>query len=269
VAQKGVARSYWIGLGLFWAGAGLWLLPTGNYRLFTVLAGLSVQVAGSVLMVRTLLLASSKAGADDRAMRSRRTRILAATSALFVLGLLAGMRLGCTTAPPPSAPPTIAGQMDERMRALCQDPVQNGDAARWFAALPVQIKRVHAAKAGVILLETSGGQEFAFGCSAAASPYPWVFICSDSRLELSGDNTFVLALRDDEFVKATWGAHWIWGQSYDVLSSPSGPLFAKRPPGKGQAGGDLWIPATSWNYVGPQLERSKTTLKAADVNRGP
>jgi hypothetical protein len=269
VALKGVARSYWIGLSLFWVGAGLWLLPTGNYRLFTVLAGLSIQVAGSLLMVRTLLVASSRSDGNDKAMRSRRTRILAATSALFVVGLLAGMRLGCSTSHPAAAPSSTDGQDDEHMRALCRDPVQNGDAARWFAGLPVQDKRAHAAKAGVILLETSGGQEFAFGCGAAVSPYPWVFSCSDPRLEVSGDNAFVLAYRDDELVKATWGAHWTWGQSYDVLPAESGPLFAKRPPGKGQAGGDLWIPATSWKYVGPQLERSNTTLKATDVNRGP
>ena len=85
------ARHYWIGLSLFWVGSGLWLLPTGSYRVFTVLAGLVVQITGSVLMVRTLLRAAP--GTNETAAASRRVRaiVLGVTVAMFLVGLVGGM----------------------------------------------------------------------------------------------------------------------------------------------------------------------------------
>lgn len=167
-------------------------------------------------------------------------------------------------------------QTERSLAALCSDPVSNGDAARWFASLPLSTQRVHAELVGVVLLIAPSAprpacardaEAFAWGCGASRSPYPWVFVTSKERLELSGENSFTLASRDDEFVAASKGCYWAWGQSYDRLESASGPLFAKRSPGKGQSGNDLWISATSWRYVGPRLEARPGTLKAADVNQ--
>lgn len=186
--------------------------------------------------------------------------------------------LGCVSSPPrdPQFEPPRDPQVERLLAAFCSDPVGNADAARWFASLPLPTQRAYAGRIGVVLLiatiapadaSARDTEEFAWGCGASRSPYPWVFVISKGRLDLSGDNSFHLVLRDDAFVRAVTGPYWVSTQSYDRLESATGPLFAKRPSGKGQAGNDLWIPATSWRYVGPKLEIQPGMLKATEVNR--
>jgi len=153
------------------------------------------------------------------------------------------------------------------LEALCLDPVENWQAAHWFASLPQPMRRAHAERTGVLLLTSE--TDFAFGCGASVSPYRWVLVVSTAGLELMENNEFKLALRDDRHVRATSGPYWTWQQSYDRTAAAQGPLFAKRSPGKGQTGGDLWLPSTSWRYVGPVLEPMNEPLRATDVNRGP
>lgn len=83
-------RSYWLGLSLFFLGLALWNLPTGDYRLFTTLAGSLVQLGGVVLMVRGLFKAK-RSGAKLQS-KSRWIFIVVTTAAL-IAGLVAGFLL--------------------------------------------------------------------------------------------------------------------------------------------------------------------------------
>jgi hypothetical protein len=138
------------------------------------------------------------------------------------------------------------------MEALARDPVADGEAVRWFEALPAETQRTYAARYGVVLLEAERGDDFAFALGARTSPYPWVFIVSTRTLSLSGRNVFALAVRDDTQEE---GAYWVAGQVYDRLAQERGPLFAEADRRRGLAALDLWIPASGWRYVGPPLER--------------
>jgi hypothetical protein len=144
--------------------------------------------------------------------------------------------------------------------AFKEDPVGNYGAAYWFAKLPLDKKRGFAEKIGKILLTSSNSSDFAFGIGADKSPYPWVINCGKQTITLSGENWFTLNYRDDKYVKGKWGTYWVAGQSYDTVIERGVPIFRKRAVEKGQSGSDLWIPATSWEYVGPPLKKSTRVL---------
>jgi hypothetical protein len=83
-------RTYWLGLSLFFFGLALWNIPTGDYRLFTMIAGTLVQLAGTVLMVMWIL----KARRSGAKMQPRTVRIFIVVTVLaLVAGVIAGFLL--------------------------------------------------------------------------------------------------------------------------------------------------------------------------------
>ena len=88
-----MGRKYWIGLGLFFAGAGLWNAPTGDYRLYTVILGVLVEAAGAVLVILGLL-DSRRAGREGGRLPRRMVVIMIACAVLFlVVGAASGFLL--------------------------------------------------------------------------------------------------------------------------------------------------------------------------------
>jgi len=83
-------RSYWFGLSFFFIGLALWNLPTGDYRLFTTLAGTLVQLAGVVLMARAFFKARREKG---KLQAKSRWVFIVVTIAALIAGLVAGFLL--------------------------------------------------------------------------------------------------------------------------------------------------------------------------------
>jgi hypothetical protein len=159
----------------------------------------------------------------------------------------------------------ILGDDATLLRELKENPAGSPEAARWFANLPVEKKRAYSAKIGRIVLDSESGSGFVVAFGSAQSPYPWVFVVGKGRLDLTGDNSFSYVLRDDRLVKKQWGVYWFAEHNYDSKSTGRGIAFIKRPDGRKGSHSDLWIPASGWKYVGPQLPKSKSVLRARDL----
>jgi hypothetical protein len=138
------------------------------------------------------------------------------------------------------------------LQELRSNPVQNHRAAYWFSQLSLKKKREYAEKIGHILLVSPKTNEFVFAIGADHSPYPWTLIVAPKRLDLNQQNTFTYILRND---RNEWGIIWSVQQSYKTEIKEGEPIFQKSPPSKGSAGFTLWIPATGWEYVGPDLSK--------------
>ena len=88
-----MGRKYWIGLGLFFAGAGLWNAPTGDYRLYTVILGVVVEAAGAVLVILDLAGASRRGREGGRLPRRTLILLVSCAVACLVIGALSGFLL--------------------------------------------------------------------------------------------------------------------------------------------------------------------------------
>jgi len=85
-----MSRAYWLGLACFFIGLGLLNVPSGDYKLFTVIAGCLVQLAGMVLMLRSIF----KARREGEKTRPGTLRIFIVVTILaLVVGLAAGFFL--------------------------------------------------------------------------------------------------------------------------------------------------------------------------------
>ncbi|MBW2261218.1 MAG: hypothetical protein JRG91_04525 [Deltaproteobacteria bacterium] len=74
-----MGKFYWIGIGLFFVGAALEVLPTGDYRFYTSLAGLAVLLAAMSCMFVEFL----------RMKRSRGLKLTRKNKILFIAGVVA------------------------------------------------------------------------------------------------------------------------------------------------------------------------------------
>jgi drug/metabolite transporter (DMT)-like permease len=82
-----MSRGYWLGLAFFFIGLGLLNVPSGDYKLFTVIAGCLVQLAGLILMLRSIFQARRQG--EKTRPRSLRLFII-----LFILSLVLGLAAG-------------------------------------------------------------------------------------------------------------------------------------------------------------------------------
>jgi O-antigen/teichoic acid export membrane protein len=82
-----MSRGYWLGLAFFFIGLGLLNVPSGDYKLFTVIAGILVQVAGMILMLRSIFQAR-------RQGEKTRPGTLRIFIILTILALVAGLAAG-------------------------------------------------------------------------------------------------------------------------------------------------------------------------------
>ena len=83
-------RTYWIGLSLFFVGLGLWNIPTGDYRFFTMIAGCLVQLAGTILLLMGLLKARRS---GERLQPKARLVFILVTIVALAVGVVAGFLL--------------------------------------------------------------------------------------------------------------------------------------------------------------------------------
>jgi len=85
-----MGRLYWIGLALVLVGIGAQTIPTGDYRFFTVLAGLLVQGIGAICIFKEFLRVRKAAGGAS----PRKTSLyLLIGIAMFLVGVVAGFVL--------------------------------------------------------------------------------------------------------------------------------------------------------------------------------
>ncbi len=74
-----MGKFYWIGIGLFFVGAALEILPAGDYKVFTSVAGLLVLFAAMACMFVEFL----------RMKRSRGLALSRKNKILFIAGVVA------------------------------------------------------------------------------------------------------------------------------------------------------------------------------------
>ncbi len=74
-----MGKFYWIGIGLFFVGAALEILPAGDYKLYTSIAGLLVLLAAMACMFAEFL----------RMKRSRGLTLTRKNKILFIAGVVA------------------------------------------------------------------------------------------------------------------------------------------------------------------------------------
>ena len=74
-----MGKYYWIGIGLFFLGAALEIVPAGDYKLYTSIAGLLVLLAAMACMFKEFL----------RMKRSRGVKLSRKNKILFVAGVVA------------------------------------------------------------------------------------------------------------------------------------------------------------------------------------
>lgn len=145
---------------------------------------------------------------------------------------------------------------------LKENPITNCQAAYWFAKLSFIQKQYFSKKLGTIVLSTSDSTEFIVAFGAEKSPYPWAFQVNNANIKLYTKNNFVNIFRNDKYVQNQWGVYWT-SQPYitKIKINKSAPLFIQNTDPR-NINLDLWIPASGWKYVGPELEISKDTLKS-------
>jgi len=85
-----MSRAYWLGLAFFFIGLGLLNIPSGDYKLFTVIAGTLVQLAGLILMLRSIFKARRE---GDKARPGTLRIFIVVTIVALVIGLVAGFLL--------------------------------------------------------------------------------------------------------------------------------------------------------------------------------
>ena len=74
-----MGKFYWIGIGLFFVGAALTILPTGDYKIYTSTGGLLVLLAAMACMFVEFL----------RMKRQRGLKLTRKNKILFVAGVVA------------------------------------------------------------------------------------------------------------------------------------------------------------------------------------
>jgi hypothetical protein len=145
---------------------------------------------------------------------------------------------------------------------LKENPITNFRAAYWFAKLSFKQKQYFSKKLGTIVLTASDSTEFIVAFGAEKSPYPWAFQVNNANIKLYTKNNFVNIFRNDKYVQNQWGVYWT-SQPYitKIKLNNRNSLFIQNSDPR-NINLDLWIPASGWKYVGPELEISKDTLKS-------
>jgi hypothetical protein len=85
-----MAKIYWIGLGLYYVGLGLTVLPSGDLKFLTFSLGLTIQVAGTVLLLAGIFRTRREKG--GKLDRKSYVFILIGVG-LFIAGIIAGFLL--------------------------------------------------------------------------------------------------------------------------------------------------------------------------------
>ncbi|MEI6348661.1 MAG: hypothetical protein WCP69_12010 [Bacteroidota bacterium] len=150
----------------------------------------------------------------------------------------------------------------KKIAQLKENPITNFRAAYWFAKLSFKQKQYFSKKLGTIVLTSSDSTEFIVAFGAEKSPYPWAFQVNNANIKLYTKNNFVNIFRNDKYVQNQWGVYWT-SQPYitKIKLNNRNSLFIQNSDPR-NVNLDLWIPATGWKYVGPELEISKDTLKS-------
>jgi hypothetical protein len=142
------------------------------------------------------------------------------------------------------------------IQAIRMNPLTAGDAMCRFGRLPLSEKRSVAPRLGVIIFDTDDrSSDFILAVGAEESPYPWTIHVRKDSVRLHGKARTDLVFRDDKWVCGQWGVYWTTEEVYDSVVE-DGRLVFTRGYGKGPDRITVWIPATSWLYTGPKLERS-------------
>ena len=74
-----MGKYYWTGIGLFFVGAALQIMPAGDYKIYTSIAGVVVLLAAMVCMFVEFL----------RMKRARGVKLTKKNKILFVAGVVA------------------------------------------------------------------------------------------------------------------------------------------------------------------------------------
>lgn len=148
--------------------------------------------------------------------------------------------------------------IDTLIEQIKLDPITNYHAAYWFSQLSFIKKREYSEKLGKIVLDDSDSNGFTVAFGSEKSPYPWSFYITKNDFELHADNKFIYIFRNDKYVQKKWGVYWT-SEKYVTKINNNSPIFIKNSNTRSQQS-DLWIPASGWKYIGPELEKSKDTL---------